>query len=510
MNAAGGWRKFLSSILWSWAGSAVSIILGFFLPPILIRRLGVEDMALWTIASVVVDYCWLVDFGFRSATLKFSAEFEAQGRKDQARALLNTGLLYNVTAALLVVIVVVGGAGWVARALSIQNPVFLPLLRIVGMSWAIGLIFNVFGAFLESWQQFGATSRAFLTMSVLRSVWILALVWFGYGLIEMAWALLAAAAVSWTMTYRSFRRFEPNLEIHPRYASTAMLREMLSYGIHAFVSQISLRTANSLPPMMIVRLIGEASVTYFMTPVRILEYSFDAISRISSVSLPKTAELAAQGRKEELVAMAVAVNRYGLVLVLPVALLLLVWGGEFFTVWINAEFSSRVASFFPFVLCGYVLMAGQWNSVSILFGLGKHQFYSRCFVLECLLLAGAYYWFVPRYGLMAAAMISGGLLGLNRGLVPGWLLAGTLELNPLGFLWGSYGRPFLAAGLVGLLLWPMKHYGILPGRNWPELIAAGTVAAVMVFSIAWPLCVLPAHREKVWVGLQAEWRKRAG
>jgi O-antigen/teichoic acid export membrane protein len=503
MSVGSGWGKYLRSILWSWAGTGVSIVLGFFLPPFLIRRLGVEDMALWTIASVVVDYCWLVDFGFRSATLKLSAEFQARGSKDQSRTLLNTGLLYNLCAAAIVGVVVVGGAPWVARALSIEKPIFIPLLRIVGLSWSFGLIFNVFGSFLESWQQFGATSRAFLSSSLLRSAAIVVLVSMGYGLIEMGWALLGAAAFGWGMTYVAFRRAAPDLEIAPRHASWRMLREMLAYGIHAFVSQISMRTANTLPPMMIVRMIGEASVTYFMTPLRILEYSFDAMSRISSVSLPKTAELAAQGRREELLAMALAVNRYGLVLFLPVVLLLTIWGGEFFTVWINAEFSNRIAGFFPFVLFGYTLLAGQWNSVSILFGLGQHRFYSWCSVLECILLALGYWWLVPGYGLLGAAISSGAMLGLNRGLVPGWLLAGTLGLNPLRFLLGSYGRPFVSAVLAGLVLWPLKQWGWLPGRSWPGLIGAGVVAAALVFGIAWRVCVLPMHREKVIGAIRA-------
>jgi O-antigen/teichoic acid export membrane protein len=489
-------------------GTLGSILLGFILPPFLIRRIGVEQMALWTIAAVVVDYCWLVDFGFRSATLKLSAEFQAQGNTHKANILLNTGLLYNVAAACVAGAITVGLAPWIAPLLSIKDPAFPTLLRIVGMSWALGLVFNVFTAFLESWQKFGVTSRIFLFTSVLRSALIMILVSRKYGLIEMGWGLLGSAAVGWVLTYTAFRRTAPAMVIAPRQASWKMLKEMLAYGIHAFVAQIAQRTANSVPPVMIVRLIGETSVTYFMTPLRILEYGFDAISRISSVSLPRTAELAAQGRRGELLTMALAVNRYGLILFLPMALTLLLWGREFMTVWINADFASRTAVFFPFVLAGYILLAGQWNSVSLLFGLGKHRFYSRCFVAECILTAALYLLVVPRYGLLGAGIISGAMLGINRGIVPGWLLARALGLQPGWFLFRCYGPPLAVAGISGVILQFMKQAGYLPGRSWTELILAAGSGLVLIFGLSWWTCVLPAHRMKLQTAVGAEWKRR--
>jgi O-antigen/teichoic acid export membrane protein len=450
----------------------------------------------------------MVDFGFRSATLKLAAEFRANGEEQKSEELFNTGLLYNLMAGVVVAVGISVLAPWAASILSIQDPVFPTLLRIVGLSWSVGLVFNVFTVFLESWQEFGITSAVFLGTSLLRFAWVLLLVGSGYGLIQMGWALVGASAVGWMITYGAFRRKAGGLRFAPRRASWRMLREMFSYGAFAFVAQILLRTANSMPPMLIVRMLGEASVTYFMTPTRILEYAFDAVGRISSVTLPKTAELAAQGRRSELLGMAQAVNRYGLVLFLPVIVVLALWGTEFITLWIDAEFAQKVGAFLPFVLAGYTLYAGQWNSVSLLFGLGKHRVYSWCFAGECILLGAGYFLLVPRYGLVGAAISSGALLALNRGLVPGWLLAQALDISPVPFLLRCYGPPLVAAGLNGGVLYVLKWSGYLPVGTWAQLFGVSALSALLMLALSWWICVLPAHREKVLTALAAEWEQR--
>ena len=74
--------RYLTNVLWTWMGVAAGIVSAFLLQPYTIRKLGDVDVGIWMLTMSVVEYYWLIDLGFRSATLKMSAEYRTLNRPD--------------------------------------------------------------------------------------------------------------------------------------------------------------------------------------------------------------------------------------------------------------------------------------------------------------------------------------------------------------------------------------------------------------------------------------------
>src|SRR3954454_3987074 len=87
-----GTRIYLVNIAWSWLSVVALLFSVIFFTRILILTLGKIWFGIWTVAVSLIEYFWMIDLGFRPATVKFSAEYFALGNLDNLNRLINTAL----------------------------------------------------------------------------------------------------------------------------------------------------------------------------------------------------------------------------------------------------------------------------------------------------------------------------------------------------------------------------------------------------------------------------------
>ncbi|MDP9169780.1 MAG: oligosaccharide flippase family protein [Acidobacteriota bacterium] len=490
-------QKYISNVLWSWAGVVLTILIGFFFSPYIIRRVGDTNFAIWALALSLVDYYWLIDFGFRSATLKFSAEFQALEDFDSMSVLLSTGLLYTTLAGSLVLTGSFLLAPWLATFFHIQQPDFILLIRIVGLSWALGMVSNVFSACLEGHQRFDLTNRVWIISMTIRTAGILILLVRGGGVAQMGYMLLSAQVIGYLCTYKFFRTAVPRVRVSYALSSFQMMKKMMSYGIHTFTTIASNLLLTRSIPILIARFLPIRFLAYWQVPTRILEYTTDGFGRIGMVTAPNASELMARGKSDELVNLAVYSNRYCFTLFTPLAVFLLTYGFQLYSLWIRPEFARNCAYLLPVLLIGETVFSGQTNSVSILFGMGRHKVYSRLLLLEAGLTVGGLAIVLRPYGLYGAAWVIATLMTLNRGIGLCCLVSRVLGINPLRYATRIYAVPALMGGLAWVFMTVLRTR-FLPGRTVPELLLAGTLMMLLYAPLAFRFCVAPHHREKAF------------
>ncbi|MEI9811585.1 MAG: oligosaccharide flippase family protein [Acidobacteriota bacterium] len=175
---------FLSNVLWSWVSIGVSLVSAFVLSPLILRRLGDDDYGLWTVTTALVEYYWLLDFGLRSATVRYTAHYNGAGETDKLNVLLSTAMVYN--ACLLPILI---GGTWLGRDKladwgHIHNPLFPGLLFAVATAWALTSLFSTFTSTLEGLQRFGVINKTNVVCTLLRTIGILILLNQGHGVVN--------------------------------------------------------------------------------------------------------------------------------------------------------------------------------------------------------------------------------------------------------------------------------------------------------------------------------------
>lgn len=449
----------------------------------------------------VVEYYWLIDLGFRSATVKMSAQFRALEQPERLNELLSTATVYSSIMALAAIILTLALAPYADRIWHLNRPVFRHLVVIAGISWALGMVFNVFGACVEGFQRFDLLGRIWITTTVVRSTGVALVLFSGRGLLQMGFVLLGAQLLSYLLTYLSFLKVVPRARVSWHLASFSMLKEMIAYGIHSFTTLVSTRLLNQGLPAIIGYFLPVQSVVYYNTPMRIMDYAMDGIGRVGQVTAPNATELMSRGRSRELMQLGIYANRYCLSLFLPLVSILLVYGFEVYSLWVRPSFALASAYLLPVMLISHAAVSGQVNSVSILFGMGRHKIYSRCLLAEALVTAGGMAIVLPRYGLYGGAVLASSMMILDRAIVVCFLVCRELDMNFFSYAAKIYVMPVsIAAGAFALLAWIKRIW--LPGQTWGQIVLAAILMLIPYTLLTFRFCLAEHHRELILARLR--------
>ena len=180
---------------------------------------------------------------------------------------------------------------------------------------------------------------------------------------------------------------------------------------------------------------------------------------------------------------------------MPLAVFLLVYGRPLLFRWVhNSSMVAQSAPLLPVFLLSYALvLAAQFSSSSLLYGVGRHGGYARGLVVEAVLYVAGLVWVVPRYGILGAAWVSAGLMIAVRGIYTPWLVSRALDYSFLAYMRRIYVWPLIAGVPALLLAWGLRS-SWLPGATWPQLVAAGCLTSLAYAALALFLCVTPWHR----------------
>jgi len=495
--------RFLYNALWSWLGVAVNLFAGFILSPYIIRKLGLEGYGIWALVFSITGYYNLLDLGFRSAVVRYTAYYRARGESEQVNVLLNTTLAYFSCISFLLILVTLALAPHVGTWFHI-SPRFLALfpklVLLIGLNLAIGVTFNTFTGCVEGFQRFDISNGIWVATFSIRHPGCALLLYMGYGLVEMAALVLFTQILAYISYAVACKRIFPSLRIGRRYVESGMLRRTASFGVHTFVAGLASQSLDQTPSLLIGRLQSVEQLGFYNLPVRLLQYAAEGVSRIGLIVAPRAAELFATGQKETIGRLAVFANRYCLILYVPFTIFLLHYGPELLRVWLKergAEVALQSGPLLPVLLAGTTLgLAAQFCSSTVLVGMSRHQVYSWALACEAVLSVVLMIYALPAYGIFGAAVIASSLILIVRGLFAPWLLSNVLEISFFSYMSGIYSRPLLAAVPVWLLGWWLRA-SLLEGRNWSELFLAGGMIAVFYFGLAFFFCLESDHRDKL-------------
>jgi O-antigen/teichoic acid export membrane protein len=494
-------RRFVVNVAWNWATAVLNILTAIILTPFVLRKLGEDHFGLWAFTVSLAEYYWIMDFGFRSATIRYAAHYSTTGEKYKVNEILNTALFYSACVGPLILLGNFFVLPLIFTHTHARNPLFLKLITVVVGAWVLGSLFNVFTGGLEGFQRFDIVNRITLTGSVVRSAGTAILLWMGYGVYEMALMTLASQVIIHLLSFLAFRHVFPELRFSRGFVKLAALRTMLAYGSHSVVASIAQRVVSQSAPLIIGYFLPLKFVGYYASPSRLLDYTVDGIRRIGQVANPNAAAMVARNTPRQLVNLAVVANRYGLAIYLPLTIFLLVYSTQLLTMYLNPAFALASAPVLMVLAIGVTIaLAGQYNSGSILFGIGRHQTYSKSLLVEAVALAGSLALVVPRFGVVGAAWVITGLMILNRCLFAALLMSRELKVGYFWFLARVY-KPLLAAIPVGLLLYTLRVTA-LPGTSWSQLIVAGFTGVLCYAPLAFFFVLQPEHRQLLLVKVQ--------
>ena len=135
----------------SWFGLGVNILVGVFLSPFILHRLGDAAFGIWVLIFSLTGYYGIFDFGIRSSIIRYVSKYTATKDLNEVSGLINTALFSYSCVGVLSLIITVVGCLYVDRVFHILPGLESTarwLLFIVGTSVALGFPLGLFGGCL--------------------------------------------------------------------------------------------------------------------------------------------------------------------------------------------------------------------------------------------------------------------------------------------------------------------------------------------------------------------------
>lgn len=480
-------RRFVHNVAWSWMGVAVNILLGIFLSPILVRRLGVAQYGVWVLLFSTMDYLRLLDFGFRSAVINRCARHKATHQWTAVNETINTAVLYFLLMSIACCITAFAARDPAMRLFNIA-PALQPdarrLVLIIAVSISARLVLSPVAGALEGFQRFDLINRAYIGALTVRAIGSLALLLSGYGLIALGYLVLTVQMGEDLWNFLSLKRQFPLLRFSARYVRREAFRGMASYGKNSSVMAAANLVSIQAPATVLGYLSGPTQVAFFALPWRLLMYTTEAFSKVAQITASVTAELDARQDARNVCSIAIATNRNCLALFMPVAIFLSVYAVPLLTVWVSPEMGRGSGPLMPLLVVPFLLAgAGQFNSGAVLIGQGRHGYYAIGIVAEVICTIAALFLAVPRWGAFGAAAVVAAALTAVRGLYLAVVMCRVNALSIRAYFDAIYTRALVSA-VPAVALALVLRASILPGQNWFELLTAAALVAIVYFAVA--------------------------
>lgn len=486
----------------NFAGESVLLLIGLLTLPAITYGLGANRFGVLILALAVLGYLNLFDLGLGRAVVKFVAEALSTGDQSQ---------IARITWGALLLLFLFGAIGGVGLAVF--------TLQFVHIAFAIpqGLVDETRGAFLaiaatvpfmtcanglqgvlHAVQRFDLANSVRVGSGIARSLFLAFAALAGWRLPEITLGLLLLEVVR-VATYLTI-----SLYVLPALRDIATDRiailRLARFGGWLSVSSIVGMTIVYLDRFIIVALLTVSSLTYYAVPAEVITRLKISVTAVTAALFP----VLSTDRSKRAIELYAHTTRLTLLVVIPFAIVLTVFGVDLLTLWMGPAFAAKGGRVLQFLAIGFALGAAGRVAHSFLLALGYPDIMAKFHLFE-----------LAAYSILAVLLTKAMQI---EGMALAWTLRTALEttfvlvalrakrpqtMSALGSK--KLAQVFGAGGLLLVATVAVKLVGITPLLT---LVAVGLCVACFALAV-WRVILYPVERATLLAAVNL-WRRPIG
>ena len=479
-------NRFLSGISFGYASQVITTLVGFWLTPFLLYRIGQHDYGLWLVGTQLMFYLALLDLGI-IALLPRETAF-ATGRVNSIEEAEDLPVMIGETVRIILwqmPLVALGALiAWLIIPTEwegLRHPIGVVLLVFVAM-----FPLRIFNAVLNGLQDFGFLGRLGIASYLLSAGTTVALVLAGLGLYALAigWTVLqlAGAITGWYRLRTHFPGVLPDSLPRLRWTPT---RSRLKQGFWVSLNQIAQLLVSGTDILLIGKFFGPAAVVPYVCTGKLIGVLANQPQMLMQLAGPALSQMRMGESRERLSQVCIALGQAMLMLSGAVVCVVLLVNQGFVSRWVGAGQFGGISLTLLILLS---MLLRHWN-ITIgyaLFSFGRERRLCVTALLDGLVSVGAVGLLVWRWGLIGAPL--GMIIGACLVSLPANLsaLAAESGLTP----W-SLVRPLMPwfARFIVFLLAAGAMARVWTPRTWPLLALTAGCGALIYFAVMFPLAL---------------------
>ena len=478
--------QIIKNVSSSWISLATNVLVGLFLSPFILHRLGDAAFGIWVLIFAITGYYGLFDLGIRSSIVRYISKAKATGDFQYAGRIISTSLFaYSCIgmAAMLITFVI---SAEIDRFFTIPAEFHSTarwLLLMVGASVSLGFPLGVSGGVLEGLQEFSLMNWTDIAAGLLRAVLIVVALERGYGLLTVALITVALPLLTSLIRTGLAARLLP-VSLSSKHVTKATFREIVGYSSASLIMLVSARLRFKTDSVIIGAYISAAAITYFNIGSRIVDYAGEIVDRFAQLLVPMSSHSDALGDIGRLRKIFAVGNRVCALIIFPICALLVILGKSIIEAWVGLKYVEASYPVLLILLLSTTLMLAQAASGRVLMGMGRHQTWAIVTLIEGLVNVVLSIALVRPYGIIGDAVGTAAPLAITTICFLPWHLCRQLQIRIGTYLREAYLLPLIVCAplIVALLL--MKQWFV--PHNYAQLSAHLMVAgAVYGLSLSW-------------------------
>ena len=369
-----GRDRLVSNVIFNWAAYFVFIVAGFIMPRMIDHRLGQELLGIWDFAWSLVSYFGLVQLGIGSSVNRYVAKYRA------SEDISGINLIISSAGCIL------GIAGLVVLGLTVTVSLMLPQLFghklgeninvaqwvvfFTGTGLGVQMALSSFNGLLTGFHRWGLHNLIKSGWYLITVAGIIIALLKGGGLRSLAMVTFAGQAMeSTTRVIFAYHIFE-GLRIHPMLVKWRIIKKLFVFGGKTLIPSVSDLLLNQTASILIIAYTGPAALALFARPRSLVLHINTLVSKMAMTLTPTTSSLQSTNNFKGIRELLISSVRYSLYIVLPIVLVLVVFGDAIMQLWMGQRYANGLI---PAILAlGYLAVFVQQPVLNILAGLNAH------------------------------------------------------------------------------------------------------------------------------------------
>jgi O-antigen/teichoic acid export membrane protein len=481
-------RLLARNTLLNLGGEAAPFLVAAVAIPVLIHGLGVDRYGVLTLSMLVVGYFGLFDFGLGRAATRLIAEAAGGGDEASVPGLFWTSLYMMAGFGVIGGVLVAAMAPWLVSGVLKIPPALrgesLAAFYLLALSMPFVISGGSLSGTLSAFQRFDLINAIRVPTGIFSYLGPLAILPFSDHLGWIVAILVAGRIAGWLATLFLCLRVTPSLrrDLRPRRATAW---PMLTFGGWVTISNALVGVMSYFDRFFIGAMVSMAAVAYYTVPFQVtskLGIVWGAMGGVVFAAFSATST-GDPGRAAVLFERA---NRYIMLALFPLVLLIVTLAPEGLTLWLGGSFAAESATAMRWLALGVFVNTLAWSPEALIQAADRPDVTAIVQLALAPLYVLVLWLMLTRYGIAGAAFA--------------WALRATMGAATL-FAITRRVAPLTAPGISRLARYAASAVVVIGLGALPmDLALKGLFLAVTLglFAVAaWTVLLEPAEREFV-------------
>lgn len=399
----------------------LNILTGLLYTPFMLRCLGQNEYGLYSLVASVIAYLTLLDFGFGSAIIRYTAMIRATGSKRDEWRLYGMFLsAYGV----LGLLVTIGGLALYFNVDRMFDRTMTSeelshariMMALMVANLAVTFPFSIFGSIISAYEKFVFQRVLSIIRILLSTAVMIAVLAIGYKAIAMV-VVQTVFSIGTLMVNALYCKYWLHIKFVFRNFNYALLREIMVFSWWNFLSAIVDRIYWGTGQFILGIYSGTIAVAIFSLAITLMNLYMSMSTSFCNVLLPRITVMAThQENDSDISNLFIKTGRLQFCVLSLILSGFTIFGRQFIQLWAgNGYDQTYIISllFFVALLCPLIQNVG----ITILLARGQQKFRSLIYLAIAAVSLLLQIFVTPKYGAVGCACVIASTLFVGQWLV---------------------------------------------------------------------------------------------